>query len=98
MNINSILIRPIITEKSMNDVSKGRFTFEVAKDADKNMVRKAVEEKFNVNVISVSTSILKGQRKRYGVRRIEKNRSPFKKATVTLKQGEKIDLFEVGGS
>lgn len=96
MDLNNIIIRPVITEKSMTDVGKGRFTFEVKKEADKNAVRSAVEQQFKVNVISITTSIVKGKRGRTGVRRIEKVKSPWKKATVELKSGQKIDLFDTG--
>lgn len=96
MDLNNIIIRPVITEKSMTDVGKGRFTFEVKKEADKNAVRKAVEQQFKVNVVSITTSIVKGKRGRTGVRRIEKVKSPWKKATVELKSGQKIDLFDTG--
>lgn len=96
MKTQNILIRPIITEKSMNDVSKNRFTFEVAIEADKKAVKREIEKRFKVNVLSVLTSIMKGKRKRSGIRRIEKIVLPFKKATVCLKAGQKIDLFEAG--
>lgn len=96
MDLNNVIIRPIITEKSMLDVSKGRFTFEVNKAANKNTVKRAVEQEFKVNVVSVTTSIVKGKTGRFGVRRIEKVKSPWKKATVELKNGQKIDLFDTG--
>lgn len=96
MDLNNIIIRPIITEKSMDDVALGKFTFEINKDADKNSIKQAIEQQFQVNVISVTTQIIKGKRGRFGVRRIEKIKSPWKKATVELKSGQKIDLFDTG--
>lgn len=96
MDINNVLIRPIITEKSMNGVAVGKFTFEVKKEANKSAIKNAVEQQFKVNVISVTTSLVKGKRGRVGVRRIEKVKTPWKKATVELKNGQKIDLFDTG--
>ena len=80
----------------MNEVGKGNFTFEVVKDADKKAIKDAVSKKFKVNVLAVSTSVIKGKRKKSGIRRIEKREFPSKKAVVTLKTGQKIDLFEAG--
>jgi len=96
MEINTILIGPIITEQSMGQASKGKFTFSVAKQADKTGIKQAIEKKFNVHVVGVSTVTTKGRTKRVGARRIEKRLSPLKKAVVTLKKGEKIDLFDTG--
>jgi len=63
---DSALIRPIITEKSMREAQKGRFTFETAKHADKLTIKKIVEELFKVRVLSVATRIVKGKSKRFG--------------------------------
>lgn len=98
MYIHSILIRPLITEKTLNDAKVGKFTFQVKKDTSKQTVKSAVEEAFKVKVESVSTSIVKGRTKRVGTRRTEITESSFKKAIVRLGEGQKIDLFEVGGS
>ena len=95
--MNSILIKPLITEKSMNDVSKGKYSFVVAKDASKGAIKAAVKAQFNVTVISVATSVQKGKTQRVGVRRTEVDRSEVKKATVQLKKGDKIGIFEPGG-
>lgn len=96
MDAINIIIKPIITEKSMSDAGKGRFTFAVLKNADKKAIKKAVEEKFKVNVLSVSTNIVKGKKIRVGARRKEVDKSDFKKAIVQLIEGQKIDLFDVG--
>lgn len=93
----NVLISPIITEKSMNDVSKNRYTFKVSKDANKGEIKKQVEKKFNVNVTDISTVIVKGRKSRSGTRRVEVSLPHFKKAIVTLKAGQKIGMFEVGG-
>ncbi|MFH1832665.1 MAG: 50S ribosomal protein L23 [Candidatus Levyibacteriota bacterium] len=96
MDAGQIIIKPIITEKSMNDVGKGKFTFLVAKDSNKKEIKKAVEEKFKVKVIGVSTIIIKGRSARVGIRRKEVKKADFKKAVVELLKGQKIDLFEAG--
>lgn len=94
MNITDVIIAPIISEKSTKDAGVFRFTFKVSKKADKLAIKKAVEGKFKVNVISVSTMNVKGRTRRFGARRIETALPSFKKAIVQLKSGEKIDLFE----
>ena len=94
MNITDVINAPIISEKSTKDAGVFRFTFKVSKKADKLAIKKAVEGKFKVNVISVSTMNVKGRTRRFGARRIETALPSFKKAIVQLKSGEKIDLFE----
>ena len=97
MDVNDVIVRPIISEKSMNDVKIGKFTFQVVKNANKRNVREAVENKFKVHVVRVATTVVKGRTMRTGLRRIEITKGPWKKALVTLQKGEKIGLFELGG-
>ena len=97
MDVNDVIIAPIISEKSMRDASNGKFTFRVARQADKKMIKKAIEDKFKVNVLQTSTSIVKGKKSKSGTRRIEVLKSPWKKAIATLEKGQKIALFDVGG-
>ena len=92
-----IIVRPLVTEKSMTDVSKGKYTFMVEKSATKSAIKHAVKNKFNVTVSSVATSVVKGKSQRIGTRRVEVTKSHWKKATVTLKKGDTIALFEPGG-
>lgn len=94
----SVVIRPLITEKSIQDAKKGKFTFVVVKQADKRAITKEVSERFKVDVIGISTVTVKGRTQRTGKRRIEKVLTAWKKAIVTVKEGQKIDLFEVGGA
>ena len=94
MNHN-IIIKPVVTEKSMQG-SGGTFTFIVAKSASKMDIKRALKENFGVNAVSVSTSTIKGKRKRIGQRRVEVSESAEKKAIILLKKGEKIALFEQG--
>jgi large subunit ribosomal protein L23 len=93
MELHSVIIKPIITEKSMADAGNGCFTFLVNPDTNKTMIKKAVEKKFDVHVVSLTTMTIKGRSKRVGARRVEKVLSSEKKAIVTLKKGEKISLF-----
>ena len=95
--IADVIIRPIVSEKSMREAEKGKFTFEVARFADKNAVKRAIEKQFSVNVTDVATSVVKGKRKRVGKRRQEVNDSVWKKATATLKSGQKINMFDLAG-
>jgi large subunit ribosomal protein L23 len=92
-----VLLGPVITEKSMSEASKGRFTFHVAKTSTKYEIKKVIEERFKVNVTKITTVLIKGRSARSGTRRIERIKNPFKKAVVTLKAGEKIGIFDVGG-
>lgn len=96
MHTTHVIRRPVITEKSMEAAKKGKFSFLVARDADKDIIKKAVEDQFKVEVISVETTVQKGKTKRVGMRRMEKTMNPIKKAVVTLKEGQKIDMFDLG--
>lgn len=94
--MRSVLIAPVITERSMAFVKQGKFSFTVASTANKESIRKAINTQFGVDVVSIETTIQKGRTKRVGVRRAEKSLSPLKKAIVTLKTGQKIDIFDLG--
>ena len=96
--MQTIIIAPLITEKAMNEAGRGKFTFKVDKNADKLQIRKQIEEKFKVNVISVATSIVKGKTRRFGAKRTETALSSWKKAIVKLKEGQKIPMFDAAGA
>lgn len=96
MDIHSIIIRPIITEKSVKDAEKGKFTFAVLKNANKDAIKLAIEKIFEVNVVHIATSIVKGRSHRTGNKRIEVKQNSWKKAIVALKEGQKIGLFDAG--
>ena len=88
-----VIIRPIITEQSMEDLDIKKYTFEVAKDAGKIEIKKAVEEIFGVKVAKVNTIKLPGKWKRMGVH--VGKRPDIKKAVVTLTaDSKKIEIFE----
>lgn len=92
-NAYSILRKPLITEKS-NQMKEAlnQIAFEVDKRANKIEIKKAVMKQFNVHVIKVRTFMVLGKKKRVG-RNVGK-KSDWKKAVVTLKEGERIDFFE----
>ena len=88
-----VIIRPIITENSMDMASDKKYVFKVAKDSNKTEIRKAVEEIFGVEVAKVNTVNVNGKTKRMG-RTFGKTAS-YKKAIVTLTENSKeIEIFE----
>ena len=88
-----IILRPIITEESMAGTMDKKYTFEVAKDANKIEIAKAVEQLFKVEVKKVNTMHVRGQMRRYG-NFSGYNRS-WKKAIVTLTEASKtIEFFD----
>ena len=93
MAAQDIIIRPIITEKSMIGATEKKYTFEVAKKANKIEIAKAVEEIFNVKVAKVNTLNVRGRLRRQG--RNQGYTRSWKKAYVTLTQDSKnIEFFE----
>ncbi|SEH55654.1 large subunit ribosomal protein L23 [Ruminococcus flavefaciens] len=88
-----IILKPVITEKSMDDLQTGKYTFKVAKDANKSEIKKAVEELFDVKVAKVNTMNCNGRAKRVG--RFAGKTPDWKKAIITLTEGSKaIEFFE----
>ena len=95
-SIYDVLRRPILTEKSSHQYAKlNQYVFEVANDATKNMIKEAVETLFDVNVKKVNTMIMPAKRSRRAQsRRVLVRRSMYKKAIVTLEEGDSIPAFE----
>ena len=88
-----IILRPIITEKSMDGLSEKKYTFQVAKQAGKIEIRHAVEELFGVKVKKVNTVNVRGKKKRMGVH--TGFTSSWKKAIITLDEKSKtIEFFD----
>jgi large subunit ribosomal protein L23 len=87
-----ILRKPMVTEKSTSLLQDNKYTFEVDPKANKTEIKQAVESLFKVKVEKVNTMHLKGKLKR--VRQIQGRTPDRKKAIVTLKQGDKIEIFE----
>jgi len=87
-------LTPLITEGSMKDAQNNKFSFRVPKESNKNQIKNAVHKKFAVDVISVSTILIKGRRQRVGARRTEKKIGSWKKAVVKLPKDQKIGIFD----
>ncbi len=86
-----IIIRPIITEHSYDMIEKNKYTFEVARDSNKIEIAKAVEELFDVKVTKVNTLNVKPRKKR--VRQVQGYTRQWKKAMVTIAEGQTIEIF-----
>ena len=95
--MRTIIIKPVISERSLSDASSGVFTFLVDKSSDKNKIKNAIEEMYKVHVKQISTSTVRGKKRIVGKKRKVIYESDTKKARVKLADKEKIDLFEVKG-
>ncbi len=93
MHTFEVLRRPLITEKStiLQD-AQNKYAFEVDTRANKVQVKSAVEEAFNVKVTDVNMATIKGKRKRFGPKLVK--RPSWKKAVVSLRPGDRIQIFE----
>ncbi|MBR2484781.1 MAG: 50S ribosomal protein L23 [Clostridia bacterium] len=93
MTVYDIIIEPVLSEKSYDGIENKRYTFKVAKNANKTQIKDAVEQIFGVEVAKVNTSNYDGKVKRMG--RHEGRTSSYKKAIVTLTENSKaIEFFE----
>jgi len=92
MDSHSIILAPVQSERSFQGLEHQRYTFKVHPSADKLQIRTAVEEAFGVTVTSVNTATTKPKPKRRGL--FKGTRSGYKKAIVTLKAGDSIQIFE----
>ena len=99
-NFSNIIICPILSEKSNMLVSQNKYVFRVNVKSNKLQIKEAVEKRFGVKVINVATMNFKGKRKNLTIRssgnviRTSGKRSSWKKAIVSLNQGDKIDFVE----
>ena len=92
-DISQILVRPLVTEKSHEQLDRhGAYTFVVANDANKIEIAHAIEKQFNVKVKDVRTMRYAGKEKRMG--RFMGRKASWKKAVVTLAEGDSIEIFE----
>ncbi len=94
-----IVLRPVISEKSIAESQHGKYTFAVHDDANKLQIKNAVEELYkseNVTVVKVNVLTTKAKEKRRGTRRgrVVGHTTPWRKAVVTLAPGQKIEFFE----
>lgn len=93
MHIYDILVRPVVTEKSVIIAEGGQYVFEVDMRANKMQIKEAVETAFNVTVYAVNTMVMPAKINRRGSRELTRQ-AKWKKAVVTLKPGDRIQLFE----
>lgn len=93
-NPYDVILKPVVSEKSYALLDEGRYTFEVAPSANKTEIKQAVETIFDVKVDKVNTLNRKGKRKRFRFQ--EGRRNDTKRAIVTLREGDDIDIFELG--
>ena len=94
-----IILRPVISEKTIDESGRGKYTFAVHDDANKIQIKAAIEELYatdKVSVVSVNVLTTKAKEKSRGTRRgrIKGYTSPWRKAVVTLAAGQKIQFFE----
>jgi len=92
-SLHDILLRPVISEKSVLETERNNYTFAVARDANKFQIKEAVEAEFKVNVVGVRVLTVKPKQKRRGRRQMGIV-SGWRKAVVTIEAGQKIELFE----
>lgn len=87
-----IIIKPVVTEKSVDLMQENKYCFKVAKDANRIEIKNAIEEIFKVTVVNVNTVNVHGKMKRMG--RTQGMTASWKKAVVTLREGDSIEVFE----
>ncbi len=92
MNARSVLIKPIVSEKSYALLNANKYTFRVHPDAHKTQIRQAVEQLFDVKVTNVNVVKVKSKPKRRGL--FQGKKPGWKKAIVQLREGETIEIFE----
>jgi large subunit ribosomal protein L23 len=96
MKLSEVLIKPILTEKANSQQeSLRRYAFKVARKANKLEIKKAIEDFYGVSVLDVNTAVVPGKNKtRYTKKGFTKGQKPaYKKAMVTVAEGENIDLY-----
>ena len=96
LEATQIILRPVISEKSMDQSTVNKYTFAVADEANKMQIKAAVEELFKVTVLDVNVLTMKRKEKSRNRRRGRQvgYTSPWKKAVVTIKAGDSIEFFE----
>jgi large subunit ribosomal protein L23 len=93
ISLHDVLLRPVISEKSTLETERNNYTFAVARDANKFLIKSAVEAEFKVTVLDVRVVSVRPKQKRRG-RRTLGIVPGWKKAVVTVAPGDKIELFE----
>ncbi len=97
MDYQDVLVRPVITEKNTMLMEIGQYSFVVARDANKIQIKEAVEKTFGVSVVAVNVMNVRGKERRRSSRRSRRqsigHTPSWKKAIVTLAEGQSIDIF-----
>ena len=96
MNVRTVIIRPVVSEKSYALLAANTYTFRIHPEANKTQVRQAVEEIFGVRVLDVRTVNVRSKPKRRGW--TSGRTREWKKAVVQLHEDDQIELFEGGGT
>lgn len=91
--VHDVLLRPVVSEKSVGEIERNNYTFAVRPDANKFEIKAAVEAEFKVTVLSVRVQTVHPKQKSRG-RRTKGMTSGWRKAVVTVAVGDKIELFE----
>jgi large subunit ribosomal protein L23 len=99
LSAHEVVLRPVISEKSIDESNRGKYTFEVHPDANKIQIKDAIEELYRsekVTVVAVNVLTTQAKEKRRGTKRGRTlgHTSPWRKAIVTLAAGQKITFFE----
>ena len=89
---NEVLLAPVVSEKSYSLIEDNKYSFRVHPNAHKTQIRQAVEQLFEVHVVSVNVSKVKSKPKRRGM--VRGRRPGWKKAIVQVRDGETIEIFE----
>ena len=93
VSLHEVLLRPVVSEKSVIETERNNYTFAVARDANKFQIKAAVEAEFKVDVLGVRVLTVKPKQKRRG-RKTLGMVPGWRKAIVTIAAGQKIELFE----
>jgi len=91
-NAYKVLVKPLVTEKGAHFATEGKYLFEVSADTNKVEIKKAISDVYGVKPTDVNIMNVLGKAKRFG--RIKGKRKDWKKAIVTLKKGETINVYE----
>jgi len=96
LQASQVILRPVISEKSMDETQRHKYTFAVHDDANKLQIKLAVEELFKVKVLGVNVSTTKAKEKSRNRKRgrVQGYTSPWRKAVVTVRSTDKIEFFE----
>ena len=96
LSAHEIILRPVISDKTMDESQRGKYTFAVRDDVNKIQIEAAIEEIFKVKVAAVNVLTTQSKQKRGGMRRsrVAGRTTPWRKAIVTLAPGQKIEFFE----